>query len=90
MSADHHGDRGRIEVEQGVDTFPTRCDRHGAPSFEQLDLFGMEIADADMWRDGLGCLEFEFGMNTGSVHDMECTGEFVLMDFRSSLHPKRI
>ena len=48
----------------------------------------MEIADADMWRDGLGCLEFEFGMNTGSVHDMKGTRELVLMDFRGSLHPE--
>lgn len=88
MSADHHGDRWRIEVEQGVDTFPTRCDGHGAPSFEQLDFFGVELADADMRRYGLRRREFKFGMNTGSVHDMECTGEFVLMDFRSSLHPK--
>ncbi len=33
MSADHHGDRWRIEVEQGVDTFPTGADGHGAPGF---------------------------------------------------------
>ena len=34
LGADHHGDGGRIEVEEGVNAFPARGDGDGASGFQ--------------------------------------------------------
>ena len=37
LSADHYGDRGGIEMEEGVDAVTARGDGDGASGFQELD-----------------------------------------------------
>ena len=89
LRAHDHRDRRRIEMEQRVDGARARDDRHGAAGLQQLDVLHPHIAHAEVGRDRPRIFKRVDRVNARPAHDMECPGEFVLMDGRRAIHPKQ-
>lgn len=89
LGANDDGDRGGIEMEQGMDGLVAGDDGDGAAGFQELDVLHFHGAEAEVGGDGAGVLEFVVGVNAGAVHDVECAGKFVLVNGGGSVEPEQ-